>query len=67
MPAEHSLTIPQAFDKATETNDFQLMRVVSESLLDLLFQIEQLPSNEDKAQAISAVTQNFHRPQQRPN
>ena len=57
MAAVNALTIPQAFKQATREQDFVLMRTVSESLFDLIVQLEQLESDHDKLKALEILAQ----------
>lgn len=59
MATQHTLTLPEAYDYAYKHNDFTVMQVVAESLVDLFIQIDKLEKQEEKIQQLSKAAETF--------
>ena len=59
MATQHTLTLPEAYDYAYENNDFNIMQVVAESLVDLFIQIDQLDTPDAKIHELSKAANTF--------
>ena len=59
MAAQHTLTLPEAYDYAYEHNDFTVMQVVAESLVDLFIQIDQLDDTDTKINELKKAADTF--------
>ena len=70
MAAQRTLTLPEAYDYAYTENDFTVMHVVADSLIDLIIQIDQLDDADTKAKKLKEAANTFkstHHIAQQPN